>query len=125
MLARRRSTLASSIGKALALAISSAVLWGCGGEDAGQSDPEYLTQAGVCAYGPTVEGIDVSKWQGTVDWEAVRDDGIAFAFARAADGTSKDRTFATNWAGMEDAGIVRGAYQFFRPSQDPIKQAEV
>lgn len=80
----------------------------------------------VCADGPTVRGVDVSYYQGNIDWHAARDSGIAFAIARASDGTGfKDPKFAQNWIGMRDAGIVRGTYQFFRPQKDPIAQADL
>lgn len=74
-------------------------------------------------------GIDVSKYQGDVDWNRVAGAGIKFAFARAvedklpADGA--DHTFAANFAGMKAAGILRGAYHFFRPRRDPVAQARL
>ena len=36
----------------------------------------------VCADGPMIPGIDVSKWQGTIDWAKVRQAGVEFAFIR-------------------------------------------
>ena len=54
------------------------------------AEPDTATvteEVRVCADGPTVEGIDVSKWQGTIDWDAVAADGIRFAFIRTTDGT--------------------------------------
>lgn len=73
-----------------------------------------------------IQGIDVSKYQGNVNWPAVAAAGNEFAFARVSYGTSsKDAYFAANWAGMKNAGIIRGAYQFFRASQDPQAQAEL
>ncbi|MFO0658433.1 MAG: GH25 family lysozyme [Polyangiaceae bacterium] len=81
--------------------------------------------ATVCADGETVEGIDVSKWQASVDWTAVAGDGMKFAFTRISYSTSKDSTFDTNWAGMKSAGLVRGAYQYFLAGDDPIAQADL
>ena len=70
-------------------------------------------------------GIDVSKWQGTVNWKSVQQAGIAFAFARATYGTSEvDSCFNENWQGMQQAGILRGAYHFFLAAEDPTEQAE-
>src|SRR5690242_919700 len=70
-------------------------------------------------------GIDVSKWQGTVNWKSVQQAGIAFAFARATYGTSEvDSCFNENWQGMQQAGILRGAYHFFLAAEDPKEQAE-
>jgi lysozyme len=74
----------------------------------------------------TVDGIDVSKYQGVIDWPAVREAGIGFAFIRVSDGlTDPDPMFAANWAGAAAAGIHRGAYQFFRPLRDPVAQADL
>jgi lysozyme len=70
-------------------------------------------------------GIDVSKWQGVVNWKQVQQADMAFAFARATYGTSEvDSSFADNWQGMKEAGIIRGAYHFFLAAEDPARQAE-
>ena len=45
-------------------------------------------QAQTCGAGPTVKGIDVSKWQGTINWDEVKNDGVEFAIMRVSDGTS-------------------------------------
>jgi lysozyme len=80
----------------------------------------------VCASGGTLEGIDVSEFQGSIDWNAVHGSGRAFAIARVSDGTQHpDPTFATNWAGIKAAGMTRGVYQFFRASEDPVAQADL
>jgi len=66
----------------------------------------------------TLAGIDVSHHQGEVNWYAVAEAGISFAFAKATEGaTFVDPQFSRNWASMKDAGIVRGAYHFFRPAK--------
>ena len=79
-----------------------------------------------CAPADTVEGIDVSKWQGEIDWDAVAGDGIEFAIIRATHGTDIiDEWFDTNWRRAREVGIVRGAYQFFEGGQDPIGQADL
>lgn len=69
---------------------------------------------------PLVEaGIDVSRWQGTIDWPRVAASGITFAFIKATDGidgsTWVDPEYATNMAGARAAGIVVGSYHFARP----------
>jgi lysozyme len=69
-------------------------------------------------------GIDVSHYQGEVDWPDVAGDGVRFAFIKATDGVADvDPRFARNWAGAKAAGVVRGAYHFFRPSRDAEQQA--
>ncbi len=71
------------------------------------------------------QGIDVSHFQGDVDWTAVKAGGITFAFAKASQGASEvDPKFTQNWAGIKAAGLVRGAYHFFDPSVDAMAQAE-
>jgi lysozyme len=70
-------------------------------------------------------GIDVSHFQGTVNWAAVRQAGVAFAFAKATDGlTWVDPQFAANWPAMSAAGVLRGAYHFFEPGDDAAGQAD-
>ena len=77
-----------------------------------------------CYEGPSIKGIDVSYHQQSINWNEVRDDGIKFAFARTSDSTTKiDPRFEENWVNIKKAGIVRGAYQFFRPNQDAEIQA--
>lgn len=74
----------------------------------------------------TVQGIDVSHYQGTVSWPQVKAAGIQFAFAKATDGvTWVDPDFTANWAGMKAAGILRGAYHFFEPDDDAGQQAQL
>jgi GH25 family lysozyme M1 (1,4-beta-N-acetylmuramidase) len=75
---------------------------------------------------PRAHGADVSKYEGTVDWQqASTTGGLSFAIARVSDGLHyPDATFAPNWSGMKAHGMVRGVYQFFRASQDPIAQAD-
>lgn len=80
----------------------------------------------VCEGGAVVTGPDVSTYQGTVNWPAVKAAGHAFAIARMSDGlTHPDGQFAANWRGMRAAGLVRGVYQFFRPGEDPTQQADL
>jgi lysozyme len=74
--------------------------------------------------GTNLSGIDVSHYQGTVDWPAVKSNSIGFAFAKATQGTTMvDSQFSTNWANMKAAGLLRGAYHFFDSSCDPTAQA--
>src|SRR6185503_4204226 len=60
------------------------------------------------------------------DWDAVHGDGVHFAFIRVSDGAARpDPTFARNWAEAGRVGIARGAYQYFRPLEDPEEQADL
>ncbi|MER3433535.1 MAG: glycoside hydrolase [Leptolyngbya sp. ERB_1_1] len=70
-------------------------------------------------------GIDVSTYQGDVDWTTVASQGVFYGFAKATEGaTSRDDKFARNWSVMRSVGMVRGAYHFFRPGKDPAVQAD-
>jgi lysozyme len=66
-------------------------------------------------------GMDVSKFQGDIEWPSAKASGISFAFARAIDdhspGDKADPKFASNFANMKDAGVFRGAYYFLRPAR--------
>ncbi len=70
-----------------------------------------------------LEGIDVSHFQGEIEWASVAGDGVIFAFAKASEGeTVTDPAFAANWQAMKAAGLVRGAYHFYISGDDPAAQ---
>ena len=69
-----------------------------------------------------IAGIDVSHFNGEVDWKEAAN-SITFAFAKASQGTSfVDSHFAGNWERMREAGVHRGAYHFFDPTEDAEAQ---
>lgn len=71
------------------------------------------------------QGIDVSRFQGAVDFKKVADSGVRFAFAKATQGTSHtDSEFSRNWSAMKEAGLIRGAYHYLEPNLDGAKQAK-
>ena len=57
-------------------------------------------------------GIDVSKWQGVIDWNRVRAAGIDFVMIKAGEGTRMESTFLRNITGAKSAGIQCGVYWF-------------
>jgi lysozyme len=71
-----------------------------------------------------VHGVDVSKYQGEIDWQAVKESGVAFAFIKASEGGDRsDSKFQYNWAAAKAAGVPRGAYHFVywcRPPHEEI-----
>lgn len=72
-----------------------------------------------------LEGIDVSSYQGTVNWEQVVRAGKSFAFVKATEGLYyQDPTFNFNWSGTKAWGMIRGAYHYFRPVEDGAVQAD-
>jgi lysozyme len=99
------------------------------GPDADPPDAEVDSDAGTdsdCGEPRRLSGIDVSYYQGVIDWKRVHAAGIVFAFARISDGvTVVDPTFVANMAGMRHARVRRGAYQYFRAGADPIAQAKL
>lgn len=65
-----------------------------------------------------VQGVDVSHWQGAINWGSVRGAGIQFAWMKATEGTSyKDPRFNTNYPAAHGAGVIRGAYHFALPDR--------
>ena len=78
-----------------------------------------------CADGPTVPGIDVSSWQGRVDWQKVAASGVKYVFIRAFEGRHEDQEFRRNWAGAKAAGLLRGAYVYFRARHSGEMQARL
>jgi lysozyme len=79
-----------------------------------------------CGARRRLDGIDVSSYQGEIDWHKVRRAGIVFAFARVSDGVDVlDEQFEANFRGMKRAHVRRGAYQYFRASLDPLAQADL
>ena len=77
-------------------------------------------------------GIDVSDHQGAIDWNAVADDGIEFAFIRIGyrgytnGDLFDDDTYAANIDGAESAGIDTGVYYFSQATtpQEAVEEAE-
>lgn len=64
-----------------------------------------------------VPGVDVSNWQGNIDWNAVAGDGVKFAYIKATGGTGyTDSKFDDNYVDSQQSGIIRGAYHFARPA---------
>jgi len=72
-----------------------------------------------------VHGVDVSRWQGEIDWPMLRTQGANFAYIKATDGGDHlDPMFKTNWNRAKAAGIKRGAYHFFYWCRVASEQAD-
>ena len=72
-----------------------------------------------------VHGIDVSKYQPPIDWNAARDAGVSFAFIKATEGGDRvDERFREHWNGARAAGVPAGAYHFYYHCRPAIEQAE-
>ena len=71
-----------------------------------------------------IHGIDVSKYQGTIDWNAVANSGVKFAWIKATEGGDHvDERFQANWQGAKLAGVAHGAYHFMYWCRPPIEEA--
>ena len=100
--------------------------------DAGEN-PHYRTYKSFNIRIPdkyAIHGIDVSYAQGKIDWQKVRsmdEDSvhISFAFIKATEGVvSVDPYFQRNWREAPKAGIICGAYHYFKPSKNGKWQAK-
>jgi GH25 family lysozyme M1 (1,4-beta-N-acetylmuramidase) len=61
-------------------------------------------------------GLDVSGWQGNVDWTAVKNNGARFAYIKATESTTyQNAYFAQQYVGSYNVGLIRGAYHFATP----------
>ncbi|QQE80946.1 GH25 family lysozyme [Alicyclobacillus sp. SO9] len=73
------------------------------------------------------KGIDVSQWQGAINWHDVAADGIVFSYIRATEGVGfTDPKFGQNMANAKAAGILEGAYHYATPdvSNDAVAEAK-
>ncbi len=76
-----------------------------------------------------VAGIDVSEYQGRIDWvetDSVEDTyPIGFVFIRATYGEkNRDVQFANNWREVKKTAMIRGAYHYYRPDENSVRQAQ-
>ncbi|HTV43366.1 MAG TPA: glycoside hydrolase family 25 protein [Candidatus Sulfotelmatobacter sp.] len=66
-------------------------------------------------------GIDVSSYQGSIDWSDVKANGAVFAFAKATEGNYyEDADYVANMKNGKAAGMQMGAYHFARPDIDCV-----
>lgn len=77
-----------------------------------------------------VIGIDVSEFQGKVDWNDIEileeKYPVQFVFIRATAGNDRvDAQFKRNWDGAKENKIMRGAYHYYRPNENSIEQANL
>jgi lysozyme len=98
---RRRLALSAAILGAIVAVVAALVATG------------VLWPTRVVAGGYAVRGVDVSVYQGEIDWQVLSAEDIDFAILKATEGSgSQDSQFAANWAGARDTDLVVGAYHF-------------
>lgn len=83
----------------------------------------------IVAAGYPVRGVDVSSYQGKIDWDVLAGEGIDFAIIKATEGSGdQDERFAANWAGAtrsaEETGLLVGAYHFLSFDSPAETQAQ-
>ena len=101
-----------------------ALVAACAGPDAGPEE-HSVTQAVTQCPDQVVEGVDVSSFNGTIAWDAVKSGGRDFAFIKVSQGTynKQTATIGTYWPGALAAGVIRSPYHFFDPTDDGVAQA--
>ena len=72
-----------------------------------------------------VRGVDVSSYQGEIDWGVLSAQDLDFAFIKATEGSSMvDHCFAYNFSEAQKCDISVGAYHFFSYDSPGVTQAE-
>ena len=86
---------------------------------------------GICMpYGYQVHGIDISHYQGDIDWKMLTQTRqgqfpIRFVFMKSTEGGDfADKNFVANFDSAKAHGFIRGAYHFYNPKTDANKQAD-
>src|SRR3954463_8047491 len=112
------------VSRLLLLAGLASALAGCGGGV--DNDPVGFVCGGNNAPHPRgypIHGIDVSRHQGEIDWNAVASSGVKFAWIKATEGGDHaDVMFQANWQGAKAAGVARGAYHFVYWCRSPMEE---
>jgi len=102
------------------LAAFGLALAGCGG---GGGGPLEFDSDLPKPHDYPIQGIDVSKYQGDVDWNAVANSGVKFAWIKATEGGDHvDTKFQANWDAAKSVGIARGAYHFVYWCRSPMEE---
>lgn len=91
----------------------------------------YLVYNGYCQLNhPSktkypIRGVDVSHYQGVIDWDVLAQEEIRFAYIKATEGSSHvDPRFAENWVAAHETELDVGAYHFFSFDSPGESQAE-
>lgn len=72
-----------------------------------------------------IKGVDVSVYQGNIDWKTLAKQDIYFAYIKASEGTDfTDPNFETNWSAIDNTDLKKGAYHFVTFDESGKKQAE-
>ncbi len=70
-------------------------------------------------------GVDISRWQRSVDWKTLRAAGVSFAALKASQGTAlRDPLLRAHFSGAKSAGLVTGVYAWLDPTQPAGRQID-
>lgn len=86
-----------------------------------------ISGLGICQTPAIVLGIDISGWQKTISWKAIKEAGVEFGFIKATEGTGYvNSSYERHRKAARRQGIPVGAYHFARPDSDdgPVAEAE-
>lgn len=126
MLSRLKRVVFRPVGcAAVAMALLAS---GCGGGGPLESDLVFSGDVSSGNLKPKdypIHGIDVSKFQGDIDWNAVANSGVKFAWIKATEGGDQDARFQANWEGAKAAGIPHGAYHFVYWCRPPLEEIQI
>ncbi|MCI0157228.1 lysozyme [Leifsonia shinshuensis] len=72
-----------------------------------------------------VRGVDVSSYQGRIDWPVLSRQGVDFAIIKATEGSGdEDERFEANWRDARASGLIVGAYHFLSFDSSAERQAQ-
>ena len=72
-----------------------------------------------------LRGIDVSRWQGSIDWQAVRGMAVEIAYIKSSEGVDYiDPYFERNYSGAQAAGVKCGFYHFMTAISETAARAQ-
>ena len=86
----------------------------------------YIWPNAIFAAKYSVQGIDISHYQGNISWERIaKNKKLKFVYIKATEGNDyKDDYFETNWEEASKIDVYRGAYHYFTTKSSGIEQAE-
>jgi lysozyme len=115
-MAKRRTKVLISAAVVITLIAAAIVLWERG----------ILMPNGHLAEAYAVKGVDVSSYQGDIDWAVLSESGIRFAFIKATEGSGYvDPRFAENYKNAAETDLRIGAYHFFSYESGGGTQADL
>lgn len=80
---------------------------------------------GISSRNYEIKGIDVSSYQGEIDWKILSSENISFAFIKATEGSSfVDKNFEYNFKAAQKTSLAVGAYHFFSYDSSGDTQAK-